>query len=164
MSIATALFIANAVVVVVAAMWMVGSSNLVHSVTLHVITLVALAGAFLLLGSEFLAAVQVLIYAGAVTVMLVFGLMQTPVGGGRGAALDHQSRGRAAATTIILLIVAIFCLSATAWGRAGGFSPSVAVLGELLFGPYLLPFEMVSLVLLAALVGVVVVAGQRRSP
>lgn len=156
MSVATVLFIANAVVVVVAAAWMVGSRNLVHSMTLHVITLVALAGIFLLLGSEFLAAVQVLIYAGAVTVMLVFGLMQTPLGAG--VALDHQSRGRAAATSIALLIAASVSLWANPWGSTAGKSQGALRLGLLLFGKYLIPFEVVSAVLLAALIGVIFVA------
>jgi NADH-quinone oxidoreductase subunit J len=122
------------------------------------------AGIFLLLGAEFLAAVQVIVYAGAILIFYLFVVMLLDL-------RDEISRPRfgthwplAAAVGLCFAAVALLVrtdrLASAGTVPAGGASHqgSLAAIGMALFGPYTLPFEIASLVLLAAIIGAVVLA------
>jgi NADH-quinone oxidoreductase subunit J len=154
-------------VAVAAALLVVGSPNLVHAALWLVVTLGALAGCYLLLTAEFVAWVQVLIYVGAVVVLLLFGLMLTRAPIGYSAELTSGNRWAAAVVagatggTLMTVIVEAFRREYVELhgGVAAGASRGI---GETIFRYWVLPFEILSVLLLAALVGAIVLS--RRTP
>lgn len=145
-----------------AAVVTVTTKQLVHAALWLVVTLGGLAVEYLLLTAEFIAWVQVLIYVGSVVVLLLFGLMLTKAPIGRSPDADSGNRWAAlavaiaAATALVWVVVDAF---RTTWidldGAAAG---STAVTGASLFQNWVLPFEALSVLLLAALVGAIVLS------
>jgi NADH-quinone oxidoreductase subunit J len=142
-----------------AALALVTAKNVVHAALYLVVTLGTVAAVFLLLAAEFVAWVQILIYVGAIVVLLLFSLMLTRAPIGR-EALDNQQRGVAAFVGVIVLAGLAFLIQ----GAFGGLPPveilqgQTAPTGVELFSTFVLPFEVVSFLLLAALVGAIVLA------
>jgi NADH-quinone oxidoreductase subunit J len=136
------------------------SRNPVTSAMFLVLTIVALAGLFVLLHAFFLAAVQVLVYAGAVMVLFIFVIMLLN--------LKEEARRRIKSVSIVAGVVSVGALAAVAWktitGSAigQGLTPqaegSTTALGKMLFTQYLLPFEIVSVLLLVAMVGAILLS------
>ncbi|MCA1839836.1 MAG: NADH-quinone oxidoreductase subunit J [Actinomycetota bacterium] len=148
-----------AAVMAVGAVRLVTTKNLVHGALYLVLTLAGAAVVFLLMLAEFVAWVQILIYVGAVVVLLLFGLMLTRAPIGR-TALDNQQRGSSAVVAAAIFIL----ISTVTWkafaGRNITFQSTLKTeaLGNQIFTRYVLPFEVVSVLLLAALVGAVILA------
>lgn len=137
------------------------SRNPVTSAMFLVLTIMAMAGLFVLLEAFFLAAVQVLVYAGAVIVLFLFVVMVLDL---QVEERQHFRRpaligGGIASAAVAGLLLAALDAGLTA-PAAGGAAPegSTRALGGLLFRHYLLPFEIVSVLLLAAVVGVVLLS------
>jgi NADH-quinone oxidoreductase subunit J len=142
----------------VAALRLVTSKNVVHAALYLVVTLAAVGAVYLLLAVEFVAWVQVLIYVGAIVVLLLFSLMLTRAPIGR-EALDNQQRGIAALVGVGILAGLGFLIQDAFSGQQIELKPSfTASVGNELFSTFVLPFEVVSFVLLAALVGAIVLA------
>jgi NADH-quinone oxidoreductase subunit J len=142
----------------VAALRLVTSKNVVHAALYLVVTLAAVGAVYLLLAVEFVAWVQVLIYVGAIVVLLLFSLMLTRAPIGR-EALDNQQRGVAALVGVGILAGLGFLIQDAFSGQQIELTPSfTASVGNELFSAFVLPFEVVSFVLLAALVGAIVLA------
>jgi NADH-quinone oxidoreductase subunit J len=141
-----------------AALRLVTARNVVHAALYLVVTLAAVGAVYLVLAAEFVAWVQVLIYVGAIVVLLLFGLMLTRAPIGR-EALDNQQRGFAAIVGVGILAGLAVLLWDT-FGDAGiDLHTSVTRdVGDSLFRSYVLPFEVVSFLLLAALIGAIVLA------
>ncbi|MEU6056391.1 NADH-quinone oxidoreductase subunit J [Streptomyces xanthochromogenes] len=145
-----------------AAVMTVTTRQLVHAALWLVVALGGLAVEYLLLTAEFIAWVQVLIYVGSIVVLLLFGLMLTKAPIGRSSDADSGNRwvalavAVAAAGTLVWVVVDAF---RTSWidldGPAQG---STKVSGEILFRHWVLPFEALSVLLLAALVGAIVLS------
>jgi NADH-quinone oxidoreductase subunit J len=156
-------FTALAVVGSLAAFRLVTTTNVVHGALFLVVALAAVGGAYLLLGAEFVAWVQVLIYVGAIVILFLFGLMLTRAPIGR-AALDNQQRGIAFVIAVLMLGGLVYLVqSAFPWDSADKIAPaagagSTATIGDSLFRSYVLPFEAVSFLLLAALIGALVLS------
>ena len=148
-----------AALIVFAAVRLVTTRNLVHGALYLLAVLAGAAILFLLFLAEFVAWVQVLVYIGAVVVLLLFGLMLTraPIGN---MALDSQTRPLAAVVALAIFGITSTIIWKTFKGQKIHFSKpnTVDTLGKALFSQYVLPFEIVSVVLLAALVGAVVLA------
>jgi NADH-quinone oxidoreductase subunit J len=148
-----------AALIVFAAVRLVTTRNLVHGALYLLAVLAGAAILFLLFLAEFVAWVQVLVYIGAVVVLLLFGLMLTraPIGN---MALDSQTRPLAAVVSLAIFAITSTIVWKTFKGQKIHFSKpdSIATLGQAIFSRYVLPFEIVSVVLLAALVGAVVLA------
>jgi NADH-quinone oxidoreductase subunit J len=105
-------------------------------------------------------AVQIMVYAGSITVMFVFALMLAPTASGADESLDHSSRFRAlaaAAATFVITALAVLAIPAARTGIGIADLDTVAI--ELFTG-YAYPFELLALVLTSALVGVAVVVGR----
>ncbi len=143
--------------------------NPVHSVLWVLALFLHVAGVFLLVGAEFLAAVQVIVYAGAILVFYLFFLMLLDVPGEAAGPRFGRHWPLAAAAGVALAVVAWYvggpALAAPqppppAAAPAG----NLATIGRTLFTEFALPFEIVSLILLAAIVGSVVVARRRAGP
>jgi NADH-quinone oxidoreductase subunit J len=151
-------FSALALAGTVAALRLVTAKNVVHAALYLVVTLAAVAAIYLLLAAEFVAWVQVLIYVGAIVVLLLFGLMLTRAPIGR-EALDNQQRGLSAIVALAVLAGLGILLWDTFRDAEIRLSASTtADVGENLFRSYILPFEVVSFLLLAALIGAIVLA------
>ncbi len=148
-----------AALIVFAAVRLVTTRNLVHGALYLLGVLAGAAILFLLFLAEFVAWVQVLVYIGAVVVLLLFGLMLTraPIGN---MALDSQTRPLAAVVSLAIFAITSTIVWKTFKGQRVHFSQpgTISTLGQAIFSRYVLPFEIVSVVLLAALVGAVVLA------
>lgn len=153
-------FLIVAAVMSVGAVRLVTTKNLVHGALYLVVTLFGSAVFFLIMLAEFVAWVQILIYVGAVIVLLLFGLMLTRAPIGR-TALDNENRGFALLVAGVLFIVSSIVLWRAFEGKRIILDTelfSTADLGNELFSRFVLPFEIVSVLLLAALVGAVILA------
>ncbi len=146
-----------------AALRVVTTRNVVHGALFLVVALSAVAGVFLVLGAEFVAWVQVLIYVGAIVVLLLFALMLTKAPIGR-EALDNQQRGLAAVVGLVVFGGITWLLWNAFSGAVFTAEPaSTTEIGALIFDKFVLPFEVVSMLLLAALIGAVVIARKDES-
>jgi NADH-quinone oxidoreductase subunit J len=104
--------------------------------------------------------VQILIYVGAIVILFLFGLMLTKAPIGR-EVLDNQSRGVAVVVAVAILAGLVFLIQdAYSWDEAKiePVPASAAAVGESIFSTYVLPFEVVSFLLLAALIGAIVLS------
>jgi NADH-quinone oxidoreductase subunit J len=157
-------------VAVGSAVLVVTTTRIVHAALWLVVTLLSLAACYLLLLAEFVAWVQVLIYVGAVVVLLLFAVMLTRAPTGSSAELTGRNRwvalGVAAAMGGVLLTTVL-----TDWGSAridlDGRASGGTETGEALFSTWVWPFEVLSVLLLAALVGAIVLSrrdGSDRAP
>jgi NADH-quinone oxidoreductase subunit J len=135
----------------------------VYAALFLILALLAVAGVYILLASEFLALVQVLIYGGAVTVLLLFALMLTRTGDLPEAMVGAQWPV-AAFTSVVLMGLLIAAGATSDWP---GDTGDVAIIpfetvGDTLFRQWAVPFEIASLVLLVALIGAIVLARQEE--
>jgi NADH-quinone oxidoreductase subunit J len=157
-------FLVIALVMVGAAVLVVTSRNVVHAALMLMLTLAGSAGLFLMLGAEFVAWTLVLVYLGAVIVLFLFGIMITRAPTGRDPLrLDHKRRWPAAAVAVATFVT-IISTTTTAFRGAeiGEEVTSTDLLGDALFTRFVIPFEAVSFLLLAVLIGGIVIA--RRDP
>jgi len=148
-----------------AALLVVTSRNVIHAALWLVVCFGALAGCYLVLTAEFVAWVQVLIYIGAIIILFLFGIMLTraPMGS-QGGSLDNTQRIAAAVVSLFVFGVITALLVDAYGGKEIKLKDKLVVLGNSntigssIFRDYLVPFEVVSMLLLAALVGAVVIA------
>jgi NADH:ubiquinone oxidoreductase subunit 6 (subunit J) len=159
MSVEQVIFYVVAILAITGALGVVLSNDIVHAALFLVLALLMTAGVFVLLSAEFLGLVQILIYGGAVTILVIFALMLT-----RARQLQMRLNGSqlpfAAVAGVLLAVALIFMILQTAWP---GVTDHVTVVpferfGTELFSTYSVPFELASLVLLVALIGAVVLA------
>ncbi|WP_100863087.1 NADH-quinone oxidoreductase subunit J [Streptomyces katrae] len=148
-----------------AALVTVTTKQLVHAALWLVVALGGIAVEYLLLTAEFIAWVQVLIYLGSVVVLLLFGLMLTKAPIGRSPDADSGNRwvalGVAGSAGAALVWVVADAFRTTWIDLDGPAQGSTKVSGEILFQHWVLPFEALSVLLLAALIGAIVLS--RRS-
>lgn len=165
-------FYVIAAVVLSSAVLMVTSRNLVHSIVYMVISFVAVGGLFILLEAEFVAAVQILVYAGGIVVLFLFVVMLVNVNETYQVEFLHRQWLPATVLSLILAAEIGFLL----WGNAGDLAadPSVSAsvlrsvdggntetLGMMLYTDYLLPFEVASILLLVAMIGAIYLSQKR---
>ncbi len=159
-------FLAIAIPMAFASWRVVVTQNVVHSVLYLVAALAGSAALFLLVGAEFVAWTVVLVYIGAIIVLFLFGIMITRAPLGRDVELSHPMRTRIPAAVVSF---ALFLLMSGAMFDAFGGEPIPETeatrtidVGTSIFSRWVVPFEVVSVVLLAALIGGIVLA--RRDP
>ncbi|PYN32658.1 MAG: NADH-quinone oxidoreductase subunit J [Candidatus Rokuibacteriota bacterium] len=157
-------FFAIAAIAVASALGLILRPNAIHGALFLVVNLGSVAALYLTLGAEFLAAAQVIVYAGAIMVLFVFAIMvlipgkeETGPDPRRGARLVAVPVG---ALLLLLLVIAVGGRWSGPRGPAGP-SGSAGAVGRLLFTNYLFPFELTSVLLLAAMVGVLLLARRR---
>jgi NADH:ubiquinone oxidoreductase subunit 6 (subunit J) len=171
MYIATVVFWIVAVILVGSALLVVTLRNIVHSALALVVVFAMAAGVYLLLNAEFIAIVQILIYAGAVTILILFALMLTRT---VNLAFNSNPTNRLWAVAVVIcalvgaaIVYAVSSSTHTLSNVASSTSQlppginNVVRIGQLLYSPtgysYVLPFEIASLVLLVAIVGAIVI-------
>ncbi len=155
------IFGALALAMGISAIRVVTTKNIVHAALYLVVVLAGVAGLYILLAAEFTAVVQVLVYIGAIVVLFLFGIMLTRAPIGITSDLDNDQRGLAVVVALFLLGVLGAVLD-DAYGSTKLASDNpVHTSGEVgtsIFQDFLIPFEVVSILLLAALIGAVVIA------
>lgn len=155
------LFILLAVLTLGGGLGVVLTRNVVHAALALLLSMVAVAGVYLTLFAEFLALVQVLIYGGAVIIVLLFAIMLT-----RSAEYPRISDNRqwplAAVAALGLLGVLIPAFLIRSVENTQAQSPAFAELANSLFTRWAIPFEIASLVLLVALIGAIIIARAGR--
>lgn len=139
------------------------SRNIVHSAFALLLSFFSIAGFYVFLSADFLAAAQVVVYIGGILVLILFGVMLTEK-----IEKVNISNSVMKPVRAILLLAAVFTLLAYAilhshWPahQPPPPSPQTAVLGDTLLGKHLLPFEVASVLLLAALIGAII-AGRKE--
>ncbi len=145
----------------------VTAKNVVHAALFLVGALAGTAALFLLLSAEFVAWVLVLVYIGAVIVLFLFGIMITRAPTGPSAEIDHRRKAPAALAAFLTFVVtagsSVSAFGAQALTDVGG-GTSTELLGEELLSRFVIPFEVVSFVLLGALIGGITLARKDLSP
>jgi NADH-quinone oxidoreductase subunit J len=168
------LFFLFAAMAILSAIFMVTQVNPVASVLYLVVTFFSLSGLFVILDAHFIAAVQVIVYAGAIMVLFLFVIMLLNLGSPELSDL-RRGLGRVLAGSVAVALVAVFVRLFMAGADVDGLggpsaldpllesSGAVAAVAEPLFTRYLVAFEVTSILLVVAIVGSVVLA-RRRAP
>jgi NADH-quinone oxidoreductase subunit J len=158
-TVADVLLLALGVIAVGSGALVVTSTHLVRAGLYLVVSLGAVAGLYLVLGAELVAWVQVLVYVGAVVVLLLFAVMLTRAPIGPSADLDRPGWPAALIGAGVGLGLTVLLADAFRWTRVNLPEPGTAErMGEQIFGSWVLPFEVLSILLLAALVGAIVLS------
>jgi NADH:ubiquinone oxidoreductase subunit 6 (subunit J) len=159
------------IVFAVLALWVIGSAilvvtvrNIFHSLLFLVMTFLGVAGVYLLLSADFLAAVQVLVYIGAIVTLIMFALM-----------LTHRVMSRSLVQTlsqwwlalpisvgVLGILIRIFVMHPWAYPIEPQ-GPTTGIIGQALLTKYLLPFELASIVLLVSMVGAIILAKEDKA-
>ena len=149
------LFLFIAALVIASAFWVVFSPNLIHSAVSLLFTLFGTAGLYIFLYADFIAGTQIVIYVGGILVLIIFGVMLT-------SKIDSPSIASSSANQFIggmgafaIFVIQVAVIFNTPWsiGAEQSREATVAAIGKLLLTDYLLPFEIISILLLAALMG-----------
>lgn len=136
------------------------SRNLFHAVLFLILSFVGIAGFFVLLSAEFLATAQVTIYVGAISVLILFAVLLTPRAGRDNG--ETKMLAPAVLLGISLAAVFIFVIYNASWQTSQSVTElSVRDLGDALLSTWILPFELASVLLTAALIGAIMLS---RSP
>lgn len=157
------LFLFFGAVAVAGAVNLLAQTHPINSALSLIAVMAALAGEFLLLGAEFVAAVQVIVYAGAIMVLFVFVIMLLNAG------VEERTKGSRVAILLgipgmllgsVLVAWVVLRYSGTEPVAVGALPGAPSEIGELLFHEFLLPFEITSILILVAIMGAVVLASR----
>ncbi|MEB3102507.1 NADH-quinone oxidoreductase subunit J [Ferviditalea candida] len=154
-------FAVFAVCIISGAIFMINFTKVVHMVLSLAFTFISLAGLYILLQAEFVAFVQVLIYAGAISILMIFGIMMT----------KHQTeeeQPKRPMHSLFLLIgvigllgILFYAIQNAPFPAPGNFQPgesNTQAIGELIFNQYVIPFELISVLLTVAFIGAIILA------
>jgi NADH-quinone oxidoreductase subunit J len=155
------LFVLFAALMLGSALLVVTLRDIIRSGLAMILCFGALAGLYVLLGSPILAAAQVLVYIGAISVLILFAIMLTQTKAGPTRLVFQTQWWAAALAAVAIVIILVAVLAATTWDAIRAESQT-DVVARLLFSDYTLPFEAVSVLLLAAVIGGVFLA--KRDP
>ncbi|MSQ15419.1 MAG: NADH-quinone oxidoreductase subunit J [Dehalococcoidia bacterium] len=144
---------------IVGGIGVVWSTNVVHSALFLVLSLSAVAGVFLVLFADFLALVQILIYGGAITILILFAMMLTRVAD-EAVVSDSPQKPWGVAAAAAFFGITAYAIYNTPWnvGTAAIQRVPFRDLGVSLFTQWAIPFEVASLVLLVGLIGAIIIA------
>ena len=149
-----------ALIAIGGAIFMISFTKVIHMVIALDFTFLSLAGLYVLLEAEFIAFVQVLIYAGAVSILMIFGIMMT-------RHEDEENVPRRPVHQVLLGIgcIGLFLLlfygiqqASFPAGKAEAVQDNTAAIGQLLFNQYVIPFELLSVLLTIAFIGAIILA------
>jgi NADH-quinone oxidoreductase subunit J len=154
------IFYIFAVITIISAGVVVFSKNIVYSAFSLLFTFSGVAGIYVLLGADFIAITQLLIYVGGILILVIFGVMLTT--NATDVEVNTQSLKALPATIVVAVIAALLVsvMISTKWKQSESPTPETTVseIGVLLLSKYLLPFEIASVVLLVAIMGAVFLA------
>lgn len=151
--------------IIISAIMVVTLRNIFHCALFLILGLFAVAGIYILLEAEFLAAVQILIYVGAVSVLMIFAIMLTSRLASTKVSQTNDSVLVGILVSAAFLMASLLALPYTVWRFTDVNLPinNIMTIGRLLMTDFVLPFEVVSIVLLAAMIGAIVLARRQGS-
>jgi NADH-quinone oxidoreductase subunit J len=149
---------------IVCALMVAAVRELLQAVLFLALTFVGVAGIYIVLSADFVAVVQVLIYAGAIAVLMTFAVMLTPAADRRNSETAFQAP--AMVLSGLVLAIVTFVAYDTEWAIAdrGAFPATAASLGEAFLKPYVVPFEVASVLLMTAMIGAIVLTKDDEEP
>ena len=162
-----AIFFVLAAIAVLGALSLILQRHPIHSALSLIVVMVALAGLYLLMGSEFVAAVQIIVYGGAIMVLFVFVIMLLNAG-----SEEHTNVSKLAGVAGIPLAVALLGFIAAAIARSNesaqagvqsGALANTKEISTMLFKDFVYPFELTSFLILVAILGAIVLAQRERN-
>jgi NADH-quinone oxidoreductase subunit J len=157
------LFVAFAATLLVSALMVVMLRDIIRCGLALIVSLASLAGIYALLGDPLVAAAQVLVYIGAISVLILFAIMMTQTKNAPARLVFQTQAWFAAVGAVVIAVVIAVAVLTTTWSTAGArLATATADVAHKLFGEYVLPFEVVSVLLTASVVGAVYLA--RREP
>jgi NADH:ubiquinone oxidoreductase subunit 6 (subunit J) len=153
------LFLLLAGVMLGSALLVVTQRDIIRCGIAMIASFAALAGIYVMLGAPLVAAAQVLVYIGAIAVLILFAVMLTQAKNAPARLVFQTQAIPAAVAAIVLAVIVALSVTATSWGDVGTrVATATDALARLLFNDYILPFEVVSVLLLAAVIGSVYLA------
>jgi len=161
-------FLGAAFISIIASLFLVTRKNPIHSALFLVLNFLCVAVLYILLYSQFIAIIQVVVYAGAIVMLIIFVIMlldlEQELKSGLKIFYSKVVGGLLAALFLLGIIYSVVAKSPT--GQMGTYTPdkmnaNVKAVGESLFTQYLFPFEIVSVLLVAAMVGAVILSKKR---
>jgi NADH-quinone oxidoreductase subunit J len=161
-------FLGAAFTSIIVSLLLITRKNPIHSALFLVLNFLCVAGLYILLNSQFIAIIQVAVYAGAIVMLMIFVIMlldlEQEVRSGLKLFYSKVIGGFLAALFLLGIIYSVVAKSPT--GQIGSYTPdkmnaNVKAVGEMLFTQYLFPFEIVSVLLVAAIVGAVILSKKR---
>ena len=160
---ADALFWIFAAVMIGSALLVVTMRDIIRCGLAMMVCFGSLAGIYVILGAPLLAATQVIVYIGGISVLILFAIMLTQTKDAPARLVFQTQALPAAIASIVIAVVIALAIGATDWGEAAHrVRLATAALSEALFNGFVLPFEMVSVLLLAAVVGGVYLAKREK--
>jgi NADH-quinone oxidoreductase subunit J len=162
------IFLGTAFTSIIASLLVITRKNPIHSALFLVLTFLCVAGLYILLYSQFIAIVQVVVYAGAIVMLIVFVIMlldlEEELRSGLKLFYSKVIGGLLAVLFLFGIIYSVVAKSPT--GKMGSYttekvSANVKAVGEVLFTQYLFPFEIVSILLVAAIIGAIILSKKR---
>jgi NADH-quinone oxidoreductase subunit J len=159
-----ALFVVFAGTMLLAALLVVTMRDIIRCGLAMIVCFGALAGIYVIVGAPLVAAAQVLVYIGAISVLILFAIMLTETKSAPSRLVFQTQAAPAALAAVLLAIVTILAVVATDWGEvAERIHTGTENLARVLFASWVLPFEIVGVLLLAAVIGAVFLA-KREQP
>jgi NADH-quinone oxidoreductase subunit J len=157
------LFLGLAAVMIGSGLLVVTMRDIIRCGLAMMVCFAALAGLYVLAGAPFVAGAQVLVYIGAISVLVLFAIMLTQDKAGPAALVFQTQAVAAGAAAIILALLIALVVTATDWPLSvGRIWTDTTTLATTLFADFVLPFEVVSVLLLAAVIGGVFIAKRER--
>ena len=157
------LFLTFAAIMIGSALLVVLMRDIIRCGLAMIIAFAALAGLYVFAGSPVVAAAQVLVYIGAISVLVLFAIMLTQTKAGPASLVFQTQAFPAAIAAAVLALLIAVAVAATDWSETGQlFQTTAENLGKELFANFTLPFEVVSVLLLAAVIGGVFLAKRER--
>lgn len=152
--------------IIIAALSMVLSRNLVHSALYMAASFIGIAFIYLMLQADYMAVVQILVYVGAISILFIFGVMLT-----RKESMDRSNLFNRykfiagfVAAALLFVVGRIILMTAFQPVSASSSESTVSAISKLLLGDYAIPFEAAGILLLAALVGAIILGRGVRNP
>ncbi len=160
-----ALFAALTTLMLVAGLAVVTMRDIIRCGLAMIVCFLALAGIYVVVGAPLVAAAQVLVYVGAISVLVLFAIMLTQSKAGPSRLVFQTQRAPAAIAALVLAVVVGLAAISTDWGELGQrVRLGTEVVARVLFDEYVLAFEVVGVLLLAAVVGGVFLAKREEGP
>lgn len=162
MSMGTIVFFIFAIIAVASAWGVVTSKNIVHSALFLALSFGGVAGLYVLLNAEYLAAVQILVYAGAISIMIIFAVMLTLRGDvANSSPVTKKWTSGALVGALVFIMLSVVILTNSDWRILAGpelMGSTTAELSKLLLTWYMIPFEAAAILITVALIGAIIIA------
>lgn len=162
MSMGTIVFFIFAIIAVASAWGVVTSKNIVHSAFFLALSFGGVAGLYVLLNAEYLAAVQILVYAGAISIMVIFAVMLTLRGDvANSSPVTKKWTSGALVGALVFIMLSVVILTNSDWRILAGpelMGNTTVELSKLLLTWYMIPFEAAAILITVALIGAIIIA------